>query len=49
MTKDLIEAGFGLPAVQIAGRWRSPRMPAHYGRSQSVVRGAIARYHDRQG
>ena len=45
MTEDLVGAGFGLPAVQVAGRWRSARMPAHYARSQAVAGGAVARFH----
>lgn len=45
MAQDLVEAGFGLPAVQVAGRWRSARMVVHYARAQSVAGGAVARFH----
>ena len=34
----------GLVELQTAGRWASPRMPAHYTRNHAAGRGAVARY-----
>jgi site-specific recombinase XerD len=45
MAQDLVEAGFGLAAIQVAGRWASARMPAHYSRGQAAAQGAVARYY----
>ena len=30
--------------MQVAGRWKSPQMPAHYARGELVEQGAIARF-----
>ena len=44
MAQDLATAGTGLVELQTAGRWASPRMPAHYTRNHAAGRGAVARY-----
>ena len=45
MTRDLVRAGIELPSLMIAGRWRTPTMPAHYARNESASRGAVAQYY----
>ena len=45
MAQDLTAAGVGLPAIMVAGRWKSERMPAYYSRGQAAGRGAVARYY----
>ena len=45
MAIDLIAAGASVAAVQVAGRWRSMRMPATYARGELAGRGAVARYY----
>ena len=45
MARDLARAGTELTRLMTAGRWRSPRMPAHYTRNESVARGAVAQYY----
>ena len=45
MAVDLAQSGTGLPEIQQAGRWESPRMPAHYIRGITAGQGAVARYH----
>ena len=45
MAQDLSAAGFGLPELMTAGRWRSPRMPARYTERQAAGRGAVAQYY----
>ena len=45
MAQDLTAAGVGLPALMVAGRWKSERMPAHYSRGEVAGRGAVARYY----
>ena len=41
---SLAQAGASVVNMQVAGRWKSPQMPAHYARAESVEQGAIARY-----
>ena len=41
---SLAQAGASVVNMQVAGRWKSPQMPAHYARAELVKRGAIARY-----
>ena len=41
--QSLAAAGAGLVAMQQAGRWKSPDMPAHYASGQLASRGAVAR------
>ncbi len=45
MAQDLARAGTELPRLMTAGRWRSPRMPAHYIRNETAARGAVAQYY----
>ena len=45
MAQDLSAAGFALPELMTAGRWKSPRMPARYTQRQAAGRGAVARYY----
>lgn len=45
MARDLVRAGVELPSLMIAGRWRTPTMPAHYARNESAGRGAVAQYY----
>ena len=45
MAQTLSEAGFALPELMTAGRWKSPRMPARYTERQAAGRGAVARYY----
>ena len=41
---SLVSKGASLVEMQVAGRWKSPSMPAHYARAQLAENGAIARY-----
>ena len=45
MAQDLSDAGFALPELMTAGRWKSPRMPARYTERQAAGCGAVARYY----
>ena len=45
MARDLVAHGASVAAVQVAGRWESSRMPAHYARGELAARGAVARFH----
>lgn len=45
MARDLVASGEGLAAVQVAGRWTSAQMPAHYARGELASKGAVARFH----
>ena len=45
MAQDLVSWGAELPALMVAGRWRSSRMPARYSERQLVARGLVARYY----
>ena len=45
MARDLVASGAGVAAVQVAGRWASAQMPAHYARAELAARGAVARFH----
>ncbi|WP_322096086.1 tyrosine-type recombinase/integrase [Pelagibius litoralis] len=45
MTLDLVGDGQSLVAVQLAGGWRSPAMPALYARQLLPELGAVARYY----
>ena len=49
MAQDLAAAGTELPSLMVAGRWRSPRMPADYIRNEEVGRGAVALYYSGDG
>lgn len=41
---SLARAGASVVNMQVAGRWKSPQMPAHYARAELAKQGAIARY-----
>ena len=43
MAQDLAANGASVVEMQLAGRWRSPVMPARYARNQSAARGAVAK------
>ena len=45
--QSLARRGAGLVAMQKAGRWVSPDMPARYMRSQAAAEGAVARLRHR--
>lgn len=45
MARDLVASGAGIAAVQVAGGWKSARMPAHYARAELAGRGAVALYY----
>lgn len=47
--QSLAKRGAGLVAMQKAGRWASPHMPARYTRSQAAAEGAVARLRYRLG
>ena len=49
MAQDLTASGAELPALMVAGRWQSPRMPARYTEKQALGRGAVARYYQERG
>ncbi|MDO6477379.1 tyrosine-type recombinase/integrase [Alteromonas sp. 1_MG-2023] len=40
---SLAENGATLPEMQLAGGWRSPEMPGHYGQQAAVKQGGMAR------
>ncbi len=44
----LAQAGASVVEMQIAGRWKSSEMPAHYAKSELAERGAIAKYKEKQ-
>lgn len=43
MAGSLASRGAGVVEMQQAGRWKSPRMPAHYAGKELAARGAVAR------
>ena len=45
MAQDLTASGAELPALMVAGRWQSPRMPPRYTEKQALGRGAVAKYY----
>ena len=45
MARDLVASGAGIAALQVAGRWASAQMPAHYARAELAAKGAVARFH----
>ena len=49
MAQDLVASGAELPAVMLAGRWKSPTMPARYAEKLIAGRGAVARYYQGKG
>ena len=45
---SLAQAGATVVDMQVAGRWKSSQMPAHYAKAELAERGAIARFKDRK-
>ncbi len=43
---SLASAGASVVDMQVAGRWKSSQMPAHYAKAELAERGAIARFKD---
>lgn len=43
---SLAQAGATVVDMQVAGRWKSSEMPAHYAKAELAERGAIARFKD---
>ena len=43
---SLVQAGATVVDMQVAGRWKSSQMPAHYAKAELAERGAIARFKD---
>ena len=43
---SLAQAGATVVDMQVAGRWKSSPMPAHYAKTELAERGAIARFKD---
>ena len=43
---SLAKAGASVVDMQVAGRWKSAQMPAHYAKAELAERGAIARFKD---
>ena len=41
---SLAQAGATVVDMQVAGRWKSSQMPAHYAKAELAERGAIARF-----
>ncbi len=41
---SLAQAGASVVDMQVAGRWKSPQMPAHYARAELAEQNAIARF-----
>ena len=46
---SLAQAGASVVDMQVAGRWKSSQMPAHYAKAQLTERGAIARFKEKKG
>lgn len=47
--QDLLEAGASTAQLQLAGRWKSEKMPAIYARKLEARRGAMAKLAENQG
>lgn len=45
---SLEQAGASVVDMQVAGRWRSADMPAHYAKAELAERGAVARYKEKE-
>jgi site-specific recombinase XerD len=45
---SLAKAGATVVDMQVAGRWKSSQMPAHYAKAELAERGAIARYKENE-
>ena len=45
---SLAQAGATVVDMQVAGRWKSSQMPAHYAKAELAERGAMARFKERK-
>ena len=45
---SLAKAGASVVEMQVAGRWKSSTMPAHYAKAELAERGAIARFKEKR-
>ena len=45
---SLAQAGASVVDMQVAGRWKSSQMPAHYAKAELAERGAIARFKEKK-
>ena len=45
---SLAKAGASVVDMQVAGRWKSSQMPAHYAKAELAERGAIARFKEKR-
>ena len=45
---SLAQVGASVVDMQVAGRWKSSQMPAHYAKAELAERGAIARYKEKR-
>ena len=46
MARDLVANGASVAAVQVAGRWKSARLPAAYARGELAGQGAVAKFYE---
>ena len=46
---SLAQVGASVVDMQVAGRWKSSTMPAHYAKAELAERGAIARFKEKRG
>ena len=46
---SLVQVGASVVDMQVAGRWKSSQMPAHYAKTELAEREAIARFRERKG
>ena len=46
---SLAQAGASVVDMQVAGRWKSSQMPAHYAKAELAERGAMARFREGKG
>ena len=49
MAQDLTARGAELPGLMVAGRWKSPDMPARYASRLALARGVVAAYYGETG
>ena len=45
---SLAKAGASVVDMQVAGRWKSSQMPAHYAKAELAERGAVARFKEKR-
>ena len=46
---SLAQVGASVVDMQVAGRWKSSQMPAHYAKAEMAERGAVARFFEKGG